>query len=460
VPASQFRVKGGLLFSAQGGAPRGLTDIDRNNVSPRVGFAYSLTPNTVLRGGYGHFFGPTMPQSFPGQADAGDQTPSHGFSATTAWVTSVGGLTPVDLVSNPFPNGITLPAGATLGLATQIGQSISFIDVKRPQLWTQQFQFEIQRQLPGQVLFGAAYSGTRTNDYPVTVAIDATPRQVQSQARETYISTRRNMLSDTVANPFSGLIASGSLSLANTTRGQLMLPYPHFTAISEIGQSIGSTRWNSLQMKVSKRYAKGVSFQLAYTLSKLLDETTFLNSNDPKPTRRVSSYDYPQRFVVSGSYQFPFGKGRRLLPGAKGAVAKLVEGWQATPVYRCESGVPITVSSGESLGRSAYLPNDQRTLSRWFDTAAFRLRETLEFAATAALPDVRTQGTSNVDLTLFKDTAIYETLRLQFRAEAFNLLNRVAFGAPGGTVGAASFGVISSQINFSRQLQFALKLLW
>jgi len=294
VPVSQFHVKGGLLFPAQGGLPRGLTDIDRNNVSPRVGFAYSLTPNTVLRGGYGHFYGPTMPQSFPDQADAGDQTPTHGFSATTTWITSVG-LTPVDLVSNPFPQGIKLPAGASEGLATELGQNIRFVNPGRRQPWTEQFQFEIQRQLPGQILVATAYSGSRTNDFPISVAVDATPRNFQAQARDVFLATRRNILSDTVANPFYGLIPSGRLSLATTTRGQLVLPYPHFTAITEIGRNIGATRWDSFQLKVSKRYSRGLSFQLAYTLSKLLETTSFLNSNDAAPTRRLSSYDYPQR---------------------------------------------------------------------------------------------------------------------------------------------------------------------
>ena len=460
VAPSDFRVKGGLLFPGQGGLPRALTDIDRNNVSPRAGFAYSLTPKTVLRGGYGHFFGPTTPQSFPGQADAGDTTPSYGFSATTPWVTSVGGLTPVDLLSNPFPNGIAPPVGATQGLLTQVGQSIGFVDPKRPQLWTQQFQFEIQRQVPGQVVVGAAYSGTRTNDFPVSVAIDAIPRRFQIQARETFISAKRNTLSDAVANPFFGLIESGALSLATTTRSQLMLPFPQFTSISKIGESIGSTRWDSFQLKVSKRFSRGLAFQVAYTLSKWLEKTSYLNSNDPLPTRRLGPYDSPQRFVVTSSYQLPFGKGQRFLAGAKGLPGKLVEGWQANGVYTAQSGVPITISSGESLGRSAYLPNDQRTLSRWFDTSAFRLRETLEFAATGALPDVRTPGTNNFDFSLYKDTRILEKLKLQFRAESFNLFNRVAFAAPSGTVGGASLGVISSQSNFSRQLQFALKLLW
>jgi len=460
VPVSQFRVKGGLLFAGQGGLPRSLTDIDRNNISPRVGFAYSVTSNLVLRGGYGHFFGPTMPEQFPGQADAGDQTPSHGFSATTTWVTTLDGLTPVDLLSNPFPKGVNLPAGASLGLATELGQSIRFINVKRRQPWTRQFQFEIQRQLPGQILVAAAYSGTRTEDFPVSVAINATPRQIQSQAREVFVATRRNILNDSVPNPFFGLIGSGRLSLATTTRGQLVLAHPHFTGLTEIGRSIGSTRWDSFQLKLSKRYSKGLSFQLAYTLSKLLEKTSFLNANDPEPTRRLSSYDYPQRLVVSGTYRLPFGGGQRFLGSARGAFNKLVEGWQANAVYRAESGVPITISNGESLGRSAYLPKSQRTLSRWFDTSAFRLRETLEFAATATLPDVRTHGTNNLDVSLFKDTCIRERLTLQFRAEAFNVANRVAFGAPASTVGAANFGVISTQINFSRQLQFAMKLLW
>jgi len=164
--------------------------------------------------------------------------------------------------------------------------------------------------------------------------------------------------------------------------------------------------------------------------------------------------------VISGSYRLPLGQGQRFFPNAKGAINKLLEGWQANAVYRAESGVPITISNGETLGRSAYLPKDKRTLSRWFDTSAFRLRETLEFAATAALPDVRTHGTNNLDVSLFKDTRILERLTLQIRAEAFNLANRVAFGAPNATVGSASFGVISTQVNFSRQLQFAAKLLW
>ena len=79
---------------------------------------------------------------------------------------------------------------------------------------------------------------------------------------------------------------------------------------------------------------------------------------------------------------------------------------------------------------------------------------------TARLPDVRTHGRNNLDLSLFKDTRLTEAVRLQFRAESFNLCNRAEFGDPNATVGSASFGVVSSQINYSRQLQFGLRLLW
>ncbi|HWB96307.1 MAG TPA: TonB-dependent receptor, partial [Bryobacteraceae bacterium] len=102
VPASAFRVKGGLLFAGQGGMSRSIGDTDFNNVSPRVGFAYTLTPKTILRGGYGHFFGPIMAQYYTAQACAScDTTPSYGNTAVTSWVTGIG-LTPGNTLSNPF----------------------------------------------------------------------------------------------------------------------------------------------------------------------------------------------------------------------------------------------------------------------------------------------------------------------------------------------------------------------
>lgn len=451
VPVSQFAVKGGLLFANRNGLPRALTDRDRNNVSPRVGLAFSLTPKTVLRGGYGRFYGPTTPES----------ETSFGFSAATPWVTTVdGGLTPVDTLSAPFPKGLVSPPGHQQGLMTQVGQAISFVNPRRTQLYTSQFQFSLQRHLPAGIVGELSYSGTRGADYPVTRAMDEIPETWRAQARQVFLSTRRNMLNDSVANPFFGLISTGTLSGRTTTRGQLTRPYPHFTSISRIGNNIGSSRYHSLQIRANKRLSHGVTFMGSYTISKLIEQNFYLNPTDERLSRRLASFDVPQRLVLSGSYQLPFGQGRSWGSSAAGPAGALISGWQLNWVYSAQGGVPITISSGESLGRSARLPASERTLSRWFDPSAFRLRETLELVGTARLPDVRTHGRNNLDLSLFKDTRLTEAVRLQFRAESFNLCNRAEFGDPNATVGSASFGVVSSQINYSRQLQFGLRLLW
>lgn len=123
-----------------------------------------------------------------------------------------------------------------------------------------------------------------------------------------------------------------------------------------------------------------------------MQSTRFLNENDPTPVYELTEFDIPQRLVVSGTWELPFGPRGRFLRTAPGLVGKLLEGWQANGSWAAQSGVPITVTNAESLGRSAELPSSERTLRRWFDTSAFRLRETLELVSTARLPDVRTPG--------------------------------------------------------------------
>ncbi len=147
VAVSDFKVKGGLQFAGVGGVPRALGDADWNNIAPRIGAAYSLTSKTVLRGGWGLFFGPTSQES----------ATTSGFSSSTTWVTTVdGGLTPVNRFSNPYPDGFIAPLGAGDGLMTQVGQGASFIDPSGVQLYAQRYQFSIQRQFSGQVLVEAA----------------------------------------------------------------------------------------------------------------------------------------------------------------------------------------------------------------------------------------------------------------------------------------------------------------
>jgi hypothetical protein len=451
IPASAFNVKGGLLFTGVNGQPRGLTNLDRNNVSPRLGAAFSLTPKTILRGGYGLFYGATTLLS----------ESRLGFSVATPWVVSNdGSLTPANTLSNPFPDGLVAPTGANLGLNTLIGQGISFTDPDRKQPFTHQYSLTIQRELPWQVLLDVAYAGTLGRDLAVNQQINAIPLPFITQAQQTFASTGRNILNDSVLNPFFGLISSGPLAARNVTRGQLLRPFPHFTSITSLNRSIGSSNYNAFQLKASRRFSQGFSVLVSYNLAKQLDRLRFLNDTDPELTKELSEFDIPQRLVVSSSYELPFGKGRRFLGDADGLANKLVEGWQLNVIYQANSGVPIDISGAESTGQSAEIPNDERSVDRWFNTSVFRQRQTLELIGLSRLPDVRSAGRNNFDISLFKTTSITEKLRLQFRAESFNAFNRPEFSSPSGAFGTANFGKITSTNTFARQYQFGLKLLW
>ncbi len=451
LPASSFNVKGGLLFTGVNGQPRGLTNLDRNNVSPRIGVAFSLTPKTIIRGGYGLFYGATTLLS----------EARLGFSVSTPWVVSNdGSLTPANTLSNPFPNGLLNPTGASLGLNTLVGQGISFTDPDRKAPFTHQYSLTIQRELPGGVLLDVAYAGTLGRDLSVNQQINAIPLQFVRAAQQTFATTGRNPLNDSVQNPFFGLIAAGPLSARTVTRGQLLRPYPHFTGITALNRSIGRSHYDAFQLKASRRFAQGFSILVSYNLAKQLDQIRFLNDVDTQLTKELSEFDIPQRLVVSSSYELPFGKGRRFLGDANGVVNKFVEGWQFNVIYQANSGVPIDISGAESTGQSAEIPNDERSVNRWFNTSVFRQRQTLELVGLARLPDVRSAGRNNFDLSLFKTTSLTEKLRLQFRAESFNAFNRPEFSSPSGAFGTANFGRITSTNTFARQYQFGLKLLW
>lgn len=456
IPVNRFDVRGGLLFAGVEGQPRGIANLDRNNFSPRIGVAYALNDKTVLRGGYGLFYGATT------QLNEG----STGFSINTPFVASIdGNLTPFETFSSPFRNGFAVAPGASEGLLTLIGQGISFVDPNRKQPYAHQYQVSIQRELPGQTLVDAAYVGSLGRDIPVNQQINAIPEEFRAQARQTFVATGRNTLSDSVANPFFGLITSGGLQAATTTRGQLLRPFPQFTSVTRQNSSIGSTRYDALQLKVSRRFVQGFALTTAYTFSKQLERTRFLNDQDTELVKELNDFDIPHRLVISSTYELPFGRGQRYLSDATGFVGKLVEGFQFNVIYQGNSGVPLTITNAESNGRSARLSGDERTVARWFDnrrdgTGAFRLRQTLELAGTARLPDVRSAGRNSFDISLFKTTSITEGLRLQFRAEAFNAFNTPEFSSPNTDFNNPNFGQVTSTNTFARQIQFAIKVLF
>ncbi len=422
VPPAAFQLRGGLLFAGVNGVSRALTDLDTDNVAPRIGVAYSLSPKTVIRAGMGRFFSATTQFS----------EIRLGFSNTTTMITSIdGGLTPANTLSNPFPEGIQAPPGASLGLLTYIGQAVSYVNTQRKNPTSWQYQFSIQRQFGQNFLLDIAYVGSTSGQLPVRHEVNFVPKPIHDAARANYVLTGRNTLNDTFPNPFRGVVTSEPLSTATVTRGQLVRPYPHFTGLAANDESFGTSRYDALQVKFNKRFSGGLSLQTSYSFAKQLDRIIFLNDQDTELTKQLAPFDVPNRFVAAAIYEFPLGRGRKYSASARGLRGKLMEGYQLNVVYTAQGGVPIDISGAESLGRSAKL-TEGRSINRWFDTTAFRQRETLEYVGLTRLPDVRSPGKNNWDISLFKNTGIGERIKIQLRIESFNAMNGPSTHRPTG----------------------------
>ena len=451
-------LRGGLLYAGVGGAPRGIYDQDRNNFAPRIGFAFSLNRKTILRGGYALSYIPVI-----------GSVQSIGFSNDTPWVSSTdGGISVLNRFSNPFPTGLLAPIGNSQALATLTGQAITFVEPSGIYPKFHNWQFNLQRELPGQALVEVAYVGSRGINL-------IAPTETLNQLDPGFLSLGAAALNQTVPNPFFGIFTTGALSGATVQRNQLLRPYPHFTSVSRSDPAFGNSIYHSLQFRVEKRTSQGLTGLISYTISKnITDLSTPQNAYNRAVERAVSDFDVPQRLTIAGAYDLPVGKGRRYMAGASRAADLLLGQWQLSTFITFQGGFPTAygVQGGTGVPGSARRgPNvvgDPTTgpsgshstrLDRYFNTDAFARPLDFTFGNLAArLHSVRTPGMNNLNLTVSKAFQIVEKVKLEFRASSYNMLNHPVFGGPNTTVGNASFGRISSQANISRQWEFALRL--
>jgi hypothetical protein len=190
--------------------------------------------------------------------------------------------------------------------------------------------------------------------------------------------------------------------------------------------------------------------------------------------RSLLGNDVPQRLSVSYIQDLPIGKGRAWLGNVSGVADKLVSGWGVNGVSTFQSGYPLGLTTNSNLTNSfggGSRPNvvggceksldgsAQSRLNRWFNTSCFTAPPAFTFGNESRTdPKLRGHGIANWDFALFKNTSVTERVGLEFRTEFFNLFNRVQFGNPNLAVGNPSFGIISSQANTPRLIQFALRL--
>ncbi|MGQ9916140.1 MAG: TonB-dependent receptor domain-containing protein, partial [Bryobacteraceae bacterium] len=419
VPVSQFNVRGGLTFAGFNGQPRTLYESPKNNWMPRFGFAYQIDPKTVMRGGYGMFFG------FLGQR-RGDVIQT-GFSRNTPFIPTLDGYTFINTISNPFPDGILAPVGTGQGFQTYVGNAVTFFNEKPLRPSMQRWQFGFQRTVGAGYVAELSYVGNRGTHIEIGQNYNATPIQYLSHSLLRDNPTI-NYLSQNLPNPFRGLMPAGATSSftgANIARERLLRPFPHFDAVNA-SRFDGYSWYHALQASLEKRFSKGYMLGATYTFSKFMQATETLVTNAPRPVEVISDLDRPHRLVVNAIWETPFGKGRRWGSSMPFVADLFLGGWQLSGVYTFQSGPPINFGNIIYLGdlKDMLLPRDQRTVERWFNTdagfekrAAYQLDRNVRWFP-PRFSFLRAHEISNFDLALTKNTRLFsEKLNVQFKAE-------------------------------------------
>lgn len=459
-------LRGGLVFANRNGTPRGQKDTDNNNFAPRIGFAYKAMNRVVVRSGFGVFYSPTTGTG-PNATNSGGIS----YNSITNITTSIdGGRTPFTTLSEPFPQGFNKPANGADGLLTFIGQSINGVARFDRVPYTMQWNFDVQYELPGEMLIDAAYAGNSGVRLLAQAQLNQLPDQYLRLGDE---------LNQSVNNPFFGIIPStSSIGQRTTTLGQLLRPYPHLTGLQQTYGSMSHSSYHSLQVKFRKRYRNGLQMQAAYTWSKMLDDFSsvggygvtypgFTNNNARRQDKALSSLDEPHHLVVNFQYEVPFRSEHKALRVVAG-------GWSINGIANLQSGQPVSISSAANTTGSfngAQRPNStgissqtdggaKQRVDNWFNASAFSVPARYAFGNVGRnLSTNRGPALQVWDLSLLKRFPIRESKRFEFRAEFFNLFNNVNFQLPDGdstVFGRAQFGTLTATER-ARIIQFGLK---
>jgi hypothetical protein len=487
IAPSAFDVRGGLQFASD--ESPGFWNADKNNVQPRVGFAYKLNDATVLRGGLGVY---TVPFII-----AGDFQP--GFSQSTTIVPSNDlGLTFNATLANPFPSGVLAPAGASRGADTFLGLDLNnasgerFVPLDFRNAQNTRYLISVQRELPNQWLLEGGYTGS--HGWNLTTGGGNAAGEIELNAITTqYRSTSPvrdqaniDFLAALVPNPFRGLLPGTAFNAATIARSQLLRPFPQFGNVRTFDDN-GTSRYNSAQFKVEKRFTQGYTLLAAYTWSRFSEQVFQLNPYDTTYEDRPTASDVPHRATISGIWELPFGQGRRFAASASRFTDAFIGGWSVQAIGQLQSGRPIDLNA-----RNVYFNGDPGSLKTdysgdtndpVFDISGFYFHDAAVQTNGVDDPvkqraDSRIRLSNNVryfpsktdglrspklnlwDISIIKQVRLNDRIRAQFHVELLNAFNRTVYANPNTDPTNADFGRVTSQTNLPRDIQLAMKLVF
>jgi len=427
------------LAKAGGIAERSTLRPDFNNFAPRLGLAYRLNGKTVIRSGYGIYYG--------GVDHIGDRYlhASAPFFYQSGFNTD--SITPTIVLKDGFP------AGATTSGVTNL-QTISQDRTNRTP-YSQQWNLTVQRELGKDLALEVGYAGTKGSRLLQRFDSNA-PAPGPGN-----INARRPVT--TLAVPGLGYVIP---SLADTFRRE-------FSA---------NSNYNAVQIKVEKRMSAGLSLLASYVFSKTISDARggadaggtapgmVQDFRNLRAEKSLADEHFPHRFVMSSNYDMPWGRGRAFGNGMPKWADVLVGQWAVGGILTFNSGRMVNIAvQGDPAnvgpaaaarpnvvpGQKPNLDSSERTLARWFNTDAFVRQPAFTFG-NAGRNLVTASGLSNLDVAMYKIFRVDEKRYFQLRGEFFNSTNTPFFGAPGGTLGLAAFGIVNSAAD-GRIVQVAAK---
>jgi hypothetical protein len=470
------QVLGTVAPASINGAPRNAYNTDWGNIAPRIGFAFAINPKTVVRGGWGYFYGGGLEGGSP-----------IGYQQQTNYVTSNdGGADPVQggaavgaATASPYGIGTPFPATATypLGLQPPVGVlglplagvgggGLQVDSPLRKIPRTQVMTFGFERELPSQMALDVHFAGNYASRFRATLWYNGTLTYPQLQYA---VSPGASNYSQLLPNPYYGVDAMsfpGGCGQSQTISAlALLLPWSQYCGtgggappVGIYNAPIGKNWYNALEVKLNKHTSHGLTFNLAYTYSKTMDGSGYQNGypyQDANEVHYISQFDRTHTLAVTGVYELPVGKGKMLLANAPRSVDYALGGWMLGWNFSAQSGTPVSLNQGFNYlcplapphGTSvAQWLNPNLTNSSCYQSAPSIGGTGFGYVTTPGYSTaVRTYTVPNLDLSLQKSFKITERIAFSLRGEAFNSLNSVLLGGPDNTPTDGPAGVVCNQ---------------